>query len=70
MVSTRAGHTYSASSGMDEATLRKVISDSISDLPDKSYIAELVEKLEVKTNETIHVEIQKIVAPLNNKIIT
>ena len=49
MVSTRAGHTYSAPSGMDEAALRKVISDAISDLPDKSYIAELVEKLEVKT---------------------
>ena len=70
MVSTRAGHTYSAPSVMDEAALRKVISDAISDLPDKSYIAELVEKLEVKINETIQVEIQKVIAPLNNKITT
>ena len=70
MISTMAGHTYSAPSGMDEAALRKVISDAISDLPGKPYIAELVEKLEVKINEVIQVEIQKVIASLNNKITT
>ena len=51
---------------MDEGTLKKILADAIADLPDKVYIAKLVENLEKKINENIQIE--KAVKPLCNKI--
>ena len=62
--STRAAKARS----MDEGTLKQILADAITNLPDKVYIAKLVENLERKINENIQIEIEKAVKPLCNKI--
>eukprot|EP00112_Aurelia_sp_Birch-Aquarium-sp1_P003503 Seg1392.1 transcript_id=Seg1392.1/GoldUCD/mRNA.D3Y31 product="hypothetical protein" protein_id=Seg1392.1/GoldUCD/D3Y31 len=53
---------------MDEVTLKQIIAEAISGLPDKDYITELVENLKKKINENIQTEIEKAMKTLCNKI--
>ena len=53
---------------MDLEAVKNAVSDAISELPDKSYFAALVKKLEDNLNGTISAAIENAVRPLNNKI--
>ena len=72
MVQTRAGHSCTPNSNMEEANLRQITPDAISkaitELQSRNYITDLVGNLETKINEVIKCEINKVVIPLKNKI--
>lgn len=48
--------------------MKKIVMEAISDLPNKEYVKELVDKIEFKVNEVIQAEVQKTVKPLVNKL--
>ena len=48
--------------------MKKIVMEAISDLPDKDYVKDLVDKIEIKVNKLIEAEIQKTVKPLVNKL--
>ncbi len=48
--------------------MTKLLTEAISDLPDKKYVKGLVDKIEIKVNEIIQTEIQKSVKPLVDKL--
>ena len=42
---------------MDEKTMKQIVMEAISDLPDKEYVKKLVDEIEIKVNEVVEAEI-------------